>query len=57
MIREAIRLGVACAKGETYQDEEIKGQLFLIPTIEIDKNTVEEYRDSQDYIDRYSIFD
>ncbi|MDO5022560.1 MAG: substrate-binding domain-containing protein [Eubacteriales bacterium] len=57
MIREAIRLAVAAANGETYQEEEIKGQLFLIPTIEIDKNTVEEYRSSQEYIDRYSIFD
>jgi ribose transport system substrate-binding protein len=57
MVRDAIRLAVAAAKGETYQGEEIKGQLFLIPTIEIDKNTVEEYRNSKDYIDRYSIFE
>ncbi len=55
MVRDAIRLGVAAAKGEQYQDQDIKGQLFLIPTIEIDKTTVEAYRTSQDYIDRYSI--
>ena len=54
-IREAIRLTVAAVNGETYQDQEINGQQFLIPTIEIDKNTVEEYRNSQEYIDRYSI--
>lgn len=57
MVREAIRLGVAAAKGEKYADEDIAGQLFLIPTIEIDKTTVEDYRVSQDYIDRYSIAD
>ena len=56
-IREAIRLTVAAVNGETYQGEEIKGQQFLIPTIEIDKNTVEAYRSSQEYIDRYSIAD
>ena len=54
-IREALRLAVAVANGETYQDQEIKGQQFLIPTIEIDKNTVEAYRQSQEFIDRYSI--
>lgn len=57
MVREAIRLGVAAAKGEQYANEDIKGQLFLIPTIEIDKSTVEDYRVSQDYVDRYSIAD
>jgi len=36
--------------------EEIKGQLFLIPTIEIDKAHVEEFRTSQEFIDRYAIF-
>ena len=46
---------MAAVNGETYQDQEINGQQFLIPTIEIDKNTVEEYRNSQEYIDRYSI--
>ena len=56
-IREAIRLTVAAVNGETYQDQEINGQQFLIPTIEIDKNTVEAYRNSQEYIDRYSIAD
>ena len=55
MIREAIRLGVAAAKGEQDAGQAIEGQLFLIPTIEIDKTTVEAYRTSQDYIDRYSI--
>lgn len=54
-VREAIRLSVAAAKGETYQDQEIKGQQFLIPTIEIDKDTVEAYRNSQEYADRYSL--
>ena len=54
-VREAIRLAVAAAKGETYQDQEIKGQQFLIPTIEIDKDTVEAYRNSQEYADRYSL--
>lgn len=57
MIRDAIRLGVAAAKGEQYDGQEINGQMFLIPTIEIDKSTVEEYRNSQDYVDRYSIAD
>lgn len=54
-VREAIRLSVAAAKGETYQDQEIKGQQFLIPTIEIDKDTVEAYRNCQEYADRYSL--
>ena len=54
-IREAIRLGVAAANGETYQDQEITGQLFLIPTKEIDKSTVEEFRNSPEFADRYSI--
>ena len=56
-IREAIRLAVAAANGDTYQGEEIHGQQFLIPTIEIDKTTVEAYRASQEYADRYSIGD
>lgn len=54
-IRNAIRLGVAAAKNEQYDGQDLKGQLFLIPTIEIDKNTVETYRQSQEYTDRYSI--
>ena len=54
-IREALRLAVAVAKGETYQDQEVAGQQFLIPTIEIDKDTVEAYRASAEYEDRYSI--
>ena len=56
-IREAIRLSVAAAKGEQYQGQDIAGQLFLIPTIEIDKAHVEEFRASQEYADRYSIAD
>ncbi|MHC1787184.1 MAG: sugar ABC transporter substrate-binding protein [Christensenellales bacterium] len=55
-IREAIRLTVAAVKGEQYQGQDIKGQLFLIPTIEIDKSTVEAFRNSQEFIDRYAIF-
>ena len=54
-IREALRLAVAVANGETYQGQEINGQQFLIPTIEIDKDTVEAYRASAEYADRYSI--
>ncbi len=54
-IREAIRLGIAYAQGEKYQDQEINGQLFLIPSIEIDKNTVEAFRNSKEFIERYSI--
>ena len=56
-IREAIRLTVAAANGEQYQGEDIAGQLFLIPTIEIDKAQVEAFRASQEYADRYSIAD
>lgn len=55
MVREALRLAVAAAKGETYQDQEIAGQLFLIPSTMVDKTTVEAYRASQEYIDRYSL--
>lgn len=56
-IREAIRLSVAAANGEQYQGQDINGQLFLIPTIEIDKAHVEDFRNSQEYEDRYSIAD
>ena len=52
-IREGVRLAVAAAKGEQYQGQDIKGQLFLIPTIEIDKNTVADYRASKEYAERY----
>ena len=55
-IRESIRLAVAEAKGETYQGEEIAGQLFLIPSIEVDASTVDEFRNSQVFIERYSIY-
>ncbi|NLI20816.1 MAG: sugar ABC transporter substrate-binding protein [Clostridiales bacterium] len=54
-IREAIRLAVAAAKGEEYQGQKIEGQLFLIPTIEIDKDSVAAYEASQEYTDRYSL--
>ncbi len=54
-IREAIRLGVAAAKGEQYQGQDINGQLFLIPTIEIDQASVAAYEASQEYTDRYSL--
>ncbi len=54
-IREAIRLAVATVTTGEYQGQKIDGQLFLIPTIEIDKNTVADYEASQEYADRYSI--
>ncbi len=54
-IREAIRLGVAAAQGQQYAGEDINGQLFLIPSIEIDKNTVEKFRASKEFEERYSI--
>ena len=53
-IREGIRLAVAAGKGEQYQGQDIAGQLFLIPTIEIDKTTVADYRASQEYAERYA---
>ena len=56
-IRNAIRLGVAAAKGEQYEGRDLDGGLFLIPTIEIDKDSVEAFRNSQEFIDRYSIAD
>lgn len=52
-IREGIRLAVAAAQGQQYQGQDIKGQLFLIPTIEIDKNSVADYRASKKYAERY----
>ena len=55
MIREAIRLAVLDAQGEPYEGEAIDGQLFLIPPVEIDKDTVDDYRNSQAYADRYSV--
>ncbi len=54
-IREAIRLGIAAGNGEKYQDQEINGQLFLIPSIEIDKNTVADFRASKEFSERYSV--
>ncbi len=54
-IRESIRLGIAAAKGKQYQGQDVSGQLFLIPSIEIDKNTVEAFRASKEFIERYSL--
>ncbi len=54
-IREAIRLAIAAGEGQQYQDQDIHGQLFLIPSIEIDKNTVADFRASKEYEERYSI--
>jgi len=53
-IREGVRLAVAAGKGEQYQGQDIKGQLFLIPTIEIDKTTVDAYRSSTTFTERYA---
>ena len=53
---KAIRLAVAAGKGrDSTRARTSKGQLFLIPTIEIDKNTVAAYEASQEYADRYSL--
>lgn len=54
-IREAIRLAIADAQGQQYQGQAIAGQLFLIPSIEIDKSTVEAYRSSEVFAERYSL--
>ncbi|MDR3050247.1 MAG: sugar ABC transporter substrate-binding protein [Oscillospiraceae bacterium] len=54
-IRESIRLALAYAKGEQYQGQTIAGQLFLIPTIQVDKTNVAEFRQSPEFIERYSI--
>jgi len=54
-IRESIRLGLAAAKGEQYQGQDIAGQLYLIPSIEIDKSTVEAFRASIEFTERYSL--
>jgi len=54
-IREAVRLGVAAAYGEQYDGQDINGQLFLIPSIEIDKTTVEAFRASKEFAERYSV--
>jgi len=54
-IREAIRLGIAYAQGETYQGQEISGQLFLIPSIEIDRSSADAFRESVEFIERYSL--
>ena len=54
-IRESIRLGVAVGYGEQYDNQNVEGQLFLIPTIEIDKDTVAAFRSSTEFKERYSI--
>jgi ribose transport system substrate-binding protein len=54
-IRESIRLGVAAAMGEQYDGQDINGQLFLIPSIEIDKTTKDAFRASDVFAERYSI--
>jgi ribose transport system substrate-binding protein len=54
-IREAIRLGIAAGNGEQYQGQDINGQLFLIPSIEIDKNSVADFRASKEFSERYSV--
>lgn len=54
MVRDAIRIGVAAVTGGDYNGQPIEGQI-LIPTIEVDKNTVEAFRASPEYADRYSL--
>lgn len=54
MVRDAIRIGVAAANGEQYDGREVSG-MFLLPTVEVDKDTVEEFRASEAYEERYSI--
>ena len=54
-IRESIRLGLAAAAGEQYDGQDINGQLFLIPSREVDKETVEEFRASAEFAERYSV--
>lgn len=55
MIREAIRLGAAVAYGEQYDGQDVNGQLFLIDTLEVDKNNVDEFRSSEVFKERYSL--
>ena len=54
-IREAIRLAVAAQTGAQYQGQDINGQLFLIPTIQVDKTNVNDFRQSAEFIERYSV--
>ena len=53
--RNAIRLGIAAAAGEQYDGQDINGQLFLIPSKEVDKNNVDEFRASDEFAERYSV--
>lgn len=55
-IRDAVKLAVALAQGQQYDGHDIAdGYQFLIPSLEIDKNTVQDYRASDVYADRYSL--
>lgn len=54
-VREAIRLGVACALSEPYDGQEIAGQRFLLHSVEVDDQNVADYRGSELYAERYSI--
>lgn len=53
--RDAIRLGLAAAAGQQYDGQDINGQLFLIPSIQVDKTNVEEFRNSAEFAERYSV--
>ena len=53
--RNAIRLGIAAAAGEQYDGQDITGQLFLIPSQQVDKSNVEEFRASDEFAERYSV--
>lgn len=54
MVRDAIRIGVAAAMGEDYNGSAVSGQI-LIPSVEVDKTNVEEFRNSDAFKERYSI--
>lgn len=55
-IRDAVKCTVALAYGEQYDGTDIaEGHQFLIPSLEIDKATVQDYRGSQTFADRYSL--
>lgn len=54
MVRDAIRIGMYAVTGEQYNGQAIEGQI-LIPTIEVDKGNVEEFRNSNEFKERYSL--
>lgn len=56
-IRNAVRLAVADLMDVPYQGLPIKGQRFLIPTFEIDAASVDEFRQSDAYVERYALAD